>query len=184
MGFDNRLIIDCFANVENILIWLFSSNDRFRSEKYESNYLENPFPEMKGVNSLSKTHRNDKSNLNPKTVLQEKLHVDRFSWRTKPSFFSSHSIQLKTCSACVLVAGTQRFFLAGVAKYCSVSQDVTHNELCKWLNKNGPPKNFAKRGTEQLFLYYERKNSHFVTRKDENNEYSEKSWALFDKSFC
>ena len=39
MGFDNRLIIDCFANVENILIWLFSSNDRFRSEKYESNYL-------------------------------------------------------------------------------------------------------------------------------------------------
>ena len=40
-------------------------------------------------------------------------------------------IQLKTRSACVLVAGTQRFFLAGVAKYCSVSQDVTHNELCK-----------------------------------------------------
>ena len=79
MGFDNRLIIDCFANVENILIWLFSSNDRFRSEKYESNYQENPFPEMKGVNSLSKTHCNDKSNLNPKTVLQEKLHVDRFS---------------------------------------------------------------------------------------------------------
>ena len=79
MGFDNRLIIDCFANVVNILIWLFSTNDRFRIEKYESNYLENPFPEMKGVNSLSKTHRNDKSNLNPKTVLQEKLHVDRFS---------------------------------------------------------------------------------------------------------
>ena len=44
MGFDNRLIIDCFANVVNILIWLFSTNDRFRSEKYESNYLENPFP--------------------------------------------------------------------------------------------------------------------------------------------
>ena len=79
MGFDNRLIIDCFANVVNILIWLFSTNDRLRSAKYESNYLENPFPEMKGVNSLSKTHRNDKSNLNPKTVLQEKLHVDRFS---------------------------------------------------------------------------------------------------------
>ena len=37
MGFDNRLIIDCFANVVNILIWLFSTNDRFRSEKYESN---------------------------------------------------------------------------------------------------------------------------------------------------
>ena len=71
MGFDNRLIIDCFANVVNILIWLFSTNDRFRSEKYESNYLENPFPEMKGVNLLSKTHRNDKSNLKPKTVLQE-----------------------------------------------------------------------------------------------------------------
>ena len=70
-GFDNRLIIDCFANVVNILIWLFSTNDRFRSEKYESNYLENPFPEMKGVNLLSKTHRNDKSNLKPKTVLQE-----------------------------------------------------------------------------------------------------------------
>ena len=40
MGFDNRLIIDCFANVVNILIWLFSSNDRFRSGKYDSNYLE------------------------------------------------------------------------------------------------------------------------------------------------
>ena len=79
MGFDNRLIIDCFANVVNILIWLFSTKDRFRSEKYESNYLENPFPEMKGVNLFLKTHHNDKSNLNPKTVLQEKLHVDRFS---------------------------------------------------------------------------------------------------------
>ena len=52
-------------------------------------------------------------------------------------------IQLKTRSACVLVAGTQRFFLAGVAKYCSASQDVTHN--------------FAKRGTDKLFLYDERK---------------------------
>ena len=76
--FDNQLIIDCLANVVNILIYgCFLQN--MRSEKYESNYLENPFPEMKGVNSLSKTHRNDKSNLNPKTVLQEKLHVDRFS---------------------------------------------------------------------------------------------------------
>ena len=45
MGFDNRLIIDCFANVSNILIWLLSTKDRFRSEKYESNYLDNPFPE-------------------------------------------------------------------------------------------------------------------------------------------
>ena len=71
MGFDNRLIIDCFANVVNILIWLFSTNDRLRSAKYESNYLENPFPEIKGVNLLSKTHRNDKSNLKPMTVLQE-----------------------------------------------------------------------------------------------------------------
>ena len=71
MGFDNRLIIDCFANIVNILIWLFSTNDGLRSAKYESNYLENPFPEMKGVNLLSKTHRNDKSNLKPKTVLQE-----------------------------------------------------------------------------------------------------------------
>ena len=71
MGFDNPLIIDCFANVENVLVWLFSTNDRLRSEKYESNYLKNPFPEMKGVNLLSKTHHNDKSNLNPKTVLQE-----------------------------------------------------------------------------------------------------------------
>ena len=79
MGFDNGLIIDCFANIVNLLIWLFSTNERFRNEKYESNYLENPFPEMRGVNSLLKTHRNDKSNLNPKTVLQEKLHVDRFS---------------------------------------------------------------------------------------------------------
>ena len=26
MGFDNRLIIDCFANVVNILIWLFLSD--------------------------------------------------------------------------------------------------------------------------------------------------------------
>ena len=71
MGFDNRLIIDCFANILNILIWLFSTNDRFRSQKYESNFLENPFPEMKGVNLLSKTHRNDKSNLKPINVLQE-----------------------------------------------------------------------------------------------------------------
>ena len=101
----------------------------------------------------------------------------------KALFFSSHSINLKTRSACVLVAGTQRFFLAGVAKYCSVSQDVTHNELCKWLNKNGPPKNFAKSGTDKLFLYDERKNNHFVTGKDESNEYSEKSWALFDNFF-
>ena len=101
----------------------------------------------------------------------------------KAFFFSSHPIQLNTRSPCVLVAGTQRFFLASDAKYCSVSQDVTHNELCKWLNKNGPPKNFAKRGTDKLFLYDERKNNHFVTWKDESNEYSEKSWALFDKSF-
>ena len=79
MGFDNRLIIDCFANVVYILIWLFSTNDRLRSAKYESNYLENPFPEIKGVNLLSKTHRNDKSNLKLKTVFQELLHVDRFS---------------------------------------------------------------------------------------------------------
>ena len=69
IGFDNRLIIDCFANV--ILIWLFSTNDRLRSAKYESNYLENTFPEIKGVNLLSKTHHNDKSNLRPMTVLQE-----------------------------------------------------------------------------------------------------------------
>ena len=34
-------------------------------------FVENPFPEMKGVNLLSKTHRNEKSNLKPKTVLQE-----------------------------------------------------------------------------------------------------------------
>ena len=62
MAFDNRLIIDCFTNVVNILVWLFSTIDRFLSEKCESNYLENPSP---------KTHRNDKSNLKPKTVLQE-----------------------------------------------------------------------------------------------------------------
>ena len=36
MGFDNRLIIDCFANVVNILKWQFSTNDRFKSGKYES----------------------------------------------------------------------------------------------------------------------------------------------------
>ena len=71
MGFDNRLIIDCFAKVVNILIWLFSTNDRFRSEKYDSNHLENPFPDMKRVNLLSKTHCNYKSNLRPKTVLEE-----------------------------------------------------------------------------------------------------------------
>ena len=65
IGFDNRLIIDCFANVVNVLIWLFSTNDRLRSAKYESNYLENPFIKE------SKTHRNDKSNLRPMTVLQE-----------------------------------------------------------------------------------------------------------------
>ena len=63
MGFDNRLIIDCFANVVDILIWLFSTNDRFRSEKYE---IQLP---RKSVNLLSKTHRNEKRNLKPKTVL-------------------------------------------------------------------------------------------------------------------
>ena len=71
MGFDNRLIIDCFANIVNVLILQFSANVRFRSVKYESNYLENPFPEIKGVNLLSKTHRDYKSNLRPMTVLQE-----------------------------------------------------------------------------------------------------------------
>ena len=60
MEFDNQLTIDCFANVVNILLWQFSTNDRFKSEKYESIYLENPFPEMKGVHLLSKTYRNDK----------------------------------------------------------------------------------------------------------------------------
>ena len=81
MGFDNRLIIDCFSNVVvNILIWLFPTNDMVKSEKYESITLHpNPFPEMKKVNLLSKTHRNDKSNLKLKTVPQELLHVDRFS---------------------------------------------------------------------------------------------------------
>ena len=65
-------------------------------QKYESITLHpNLFPEMKGVNLLLKTHRNnDKSNLKLKTVLQELLHVDIFSWQTKPSFFSSHTIQL------------------------------------------------------------------------------------------
>ena len=70
MGFDNRLIIDCFANVVNILKYGYFLQ-MIDSEKYESNYLENPFPEMKGVNLLSKTHSNDKSNLELKTVLQE-----------------------------------------------------------------------------------------------------------------
>ena len=36
MGFDNRLIVDCFANVVDILIWQFSTNDKFKSEKYDS----------------------------------------------------------------------------------------------------------------------------------------------------
>ena len=79
MGFDNRSIFDCFANVVNLLIWLFSTNDRLRSAKYESSYLENPFPEIKGVNLLSKTHRDGINNLKLKTALQELLHVDRFS---------------------------------------------------------------------------------------------------------
>ena len=39
MGFDNRLIIDCFANVVNILIWQFSTHDRFKSEKLDSSKL-------------------------------------------------------------------------------------------------------------------------------------------------
>ena len=79
IGFDNWLIIDCFANVVNILIWLFSTNDRLRSAKYESNYLENPFPEIKGVNLLLKTHRNDKSNVKLKIVRKKRLHFDIFS---------------------------------------------------------------------------------------------------------
>ena len=33
--------------------------------------LDNQFSEMKGVNLLSKTHGNDKSNLKPMTVVQE-----------------------------------------------------------------------------------------------------------------
>ena len=82
IGFDNRLIIDCFANVINILIWLFSTNDRFRNER---------------------------------------------------------------------------------SQFIVENTDVTHNELCKCLNKNGPTKNFAKRGTDKLFLYDERKNNNFVT---------------------
>ena len=73
---------------------------------------------------------------------------------------------------CVLVAGTERLFLVSVGKYCSVSQNVTHNELCKLLNKNGPPNNFAKRGSD-----------HFVTWKYESDWYSHKSWALSDKYF-
>ena len=32
LAFDTRLIIDCFANVVNILIWQFSTNDRFISD--------------------------------------------------------------------------------------------------------------------------------------------------------
>ena len=135
---------------------IFSTNNLFGSEKYESITLHpSPFPKMKEVNLLSKTHCNDKGNLKLKTVLQELLHVDRFS----EAFF----LQQPSHPACVLIAGTQRFFLASVEMYCSVSQDVTHNELCKQLNKNGPPKNFAKRGSDQLFLYHERKNNHFIT---------------------
>ena len=40
-------------------------------------YIENP--EIKGVNLVSKTHCNGKSNLKLKTVFQELLHVDRSS---------------------------------------------------------------------------------------------------------
>ena len=36
LAFGNRLIIDCFANIVKILIWQFSTIDRFKSEKYES----------------------------------------------------------------------------------------------------------------------------------------------------
>ena len=39
MEFDNRLIIDCFANVVDILIWQFSTNDRFKSEKLDLSKL-------------------------------------------------------------------------------------------------------------------------------------------------
>ena len=78
MGFDNQLISDCLSNAVNVLLWQFATNDRFRSEKYKYITLHpNPFPEMKGVNLLSKTHCNDKGNLKLKTVLQELLHVDR-----------------------------------------------------------------------------------------------------------
>ena len=51
-----------------------------------------------------------------------------------------------------------------------------------WI-KMDHPRILQKRGTDKLFLYDERKNNHFVTWKEESNEYSEKSWALFDKSF-
>ena len=117
-------------------------------------------------------------------IKSSRLSIKNSCMLTKSPDRQSPLFQQPSHPACVLVAGTQRFFLAGVAKYCSVSQDVIHNELCKWLNKNGSPKNFAKRGTDKLFLYDERKNNHFVTWKDERNKYSDKSWALFEKYFC
>ena len=39
----------------------------------------------------------------------------------------------------------------------------------------GPPKNFVKRGSDQLFLYHERKSDDFLIGKDESNQCSDKS---------
>ena len=93
-------------------------------------YIENPFPEMKGVNLLSKTHRNDKSNLELRLSFKNNCMLTDSPARQN-LLFQQPSHPAKDALWLCALAGTQRFFLASVAKYCGVGQDVTHNELCK-----------------------------------------------------
>ena len=80
---------------------------------------------MKGVNLLSKTRRKDKSNLKLKTDIQELSRVDRVSLDRQSLLFSAAI----PSSLCACSRNTE--VISSVAKYCSISQDVTHNELCK-----------------------------------------------------
>ena len=70
--------------------------------------------------------------------------------------------------ACVLVAGTQRFFLASVCKYCSVSQDVTHNCFallcfaCNWIIMDHP-RILEKEEVIRSICITKGKSNHFVT---------------------
>ena len=61
-----------------------------------------------------------------------------------------------------------------IIQHClCINIGVAHNEVCKWLIKNGPPMNFAERESDQLFLHQERKSA----------KYYAESWVSFDKYF-
>ena len=63
-----------------------------------------------------------------------------------------------------------------IIQHClCINIGVAHNEVCKWLIKNGPPMNFAERESDQLFLHQERKSAKYY--------YYAESWVSFDKYF-